>query len=269
MNPRVSRSSRAGLEGHRLPDREDRRPARGRLPPRRDPQRHHRRDAGVASSPRSTTWSPRSRGGRSRSSPAPSPMLGTHMQSVGEVMAIGRTFPESLQKALRSLETRPLRLQLRPGRATSYDAIDDGRAGARGGVGHARAARSTSRPRCARASSIERLVADAPASTRGSSSSLEHLVALRAELRPRDARRASTAASWRQAKRMGFSDAQLAVPAAESPNPTVFAARSRGRGAGHVQDGRHLRRGVRGADAVPLLHLRGRRRGRAARPSPR
>ena len=27
------------------------------------------------------------------------------MKSVGEVMAIGRTFPESLQKALRSLET--------------------------------------------------------------------------------------------------------------------------------------------------------------------
>ena len=30
--------------------------------------------------------------------------LGTRMQSVGEVMAIGRTFPESLQKAIRSLE---------------------------------------------------------------------------------------------------------------------------------------------------------------------
>ena len=30
--------------------------------------------------------------------------LGTRMQSVGEAMAIGRTFPESLQKALRSLE---------------------------------------------------------------------------------------------------------------------------------------------------------------------
>ena len=30
--------------------------------------------------------------------------LGTRMQSVGEVMAIGRNFPESLQKALRSLE---------------------------------------------------------------------------------------------------------------------------------------------------------------------
>lgn len=31
--------------------------------------------------------------------------LGVQMQSVGEVMAIGRTFPESLQKAFRSLET--------------------------------------------------------------------------------------------------------------------------------------------------------------------
>jgi carbamoyl-phosphate synthase large subunit len=31
--------------------------------------------------------------------------LGTQMKSVGEVMAIGRTFPEALQKAVRSLET--------------------------------------------------------------------------------------------------------------------------------------------------------------------
>ncbi len=36
--------------------------------------------------------------------PGASPVLGPQMQSVGEVMAIGRTFPESLQKALRSLE---------------------------------------------------------------------------------------------------------------------------------------------------------------------
>lgn len=33
------------------------------------------------------------------------PLLGTAMKSVGEVMAIGRTFQESLQKALRGLET--------------------------------------------------------------------------------------------------------------------------------------------------------------------
>ena len=37
--------------------------------------------------------------------PGTSGVLGTSMQSVGEVMAIGRTFPESLQKACRSLES--------------------------------------------------------------------------------------------------------------------------------------------------------------------
>ena len=42
--------------------------------------------------------------------------LGTRMQSVGEVMGIGRTFPESLQKAVRSLEQGRLGPQRRPGR---------------------------------------------------------------------------------------------------------------------------------------------------------
>ena len=37
--------------------------------------------------------------------PSTSDLLGTQMRSVGEVMAIGRTFKESLQKALRSLES--------------------------------------------------------------------------------------------------------------------------------------------------------------------
>ncbi|HZM55255.1 MAG TPA: carbamoyl-phosphate synthase large subunit, partial [Acidimicrobiales bacterium] len=36
--------------------------------------------------------------------PGATDVLGTRMQSVGEVMGIGRTFPESLQKAIRSLE---------------------------------------------------------------------------------------------------------------------------------------------------------------------
>ena len=36
--------------------------------------------------------------------PGTTGILGTQMQSVGEVMSIGRTFPESLQKGLRSLE---------------------------------------------------------------------------------------------------------------------------------------------------------------------
>ena len=43
-------------------------------------------------------------------------VLGTQMQSVGEAMAIGRTFPESLQKGLRSLEHGRLGPQRRSGR---------------------------------------------------------------------------------------------------------------------------------------------------------
>jgi len=47
--------------------------------------------------------------------PGTSGILGTSMQSVGEVMAIGRTFPESLQKALRSLEQGRAGLNCDPG----------------------------------------------------------------------------------------------------------------------------------------------------------
>jgi len=46
--------------------------------------------------------------------PDASSELGTTMRSVGEVMAIGRTFPESLQKALRSLEEGHLGLGCGP-----------------------------------------------------------------------------------------------------------------------------------------------------------
>src|SRR4051794_11851916 len=47
--------------------------------------------------------------------PGAAPVLGTQMQSVGEVMAIGRTFTESLQKSVRSLETGRLGLNCDPG----------------------------------------------------------------------------------------------------------------------------------------------------------
>jgi carbamoyl-phosphate synthase large subunit len=39
--------------------------------------------------------------------PGADPTLTTHMKSVGEAMAIGRSFAEALQKAMRSLEVRP------------------------------------------------------------------------------------------------------------------------------------------------------------------
>ena len=57
--------------------------------------------------------------------PSVPPILGTSMQSVGEAMAIGRTFPEALQKAMRSLETGRLGLNGDPGEAT-YDGLADG-----------------------------------------------------------------------------------------------------------------------------------------------
>ena len=105
MNPRVSRSLGPGLQGHRLPHRQGRRPPGRRLHPGRADERHHPGDARPRSSRPSTMWSPRSRASPSRSTRAPSRYLTTSMKSVGEVMAIGRTFAESLQKALRGLET--------------------------------------------------------------------------------------------------------------------------------------------------------------------
>jgi len=52
-------------------------------------------------------------------------VLGTRMQSVGEAMAIGRTFPESLQKALRSLEHGRLGLNCDPGEQALDDVSDE------------------------------------------------------------------------------------------------------------------------------------------------
>src|SRR4029079_17955718 len=54
--------------------------------------------------------------------PGSTPVLGTQMQSVGEVMAIGRTFPESVQKACRSLETGRYGLNCDP-TEREYDAV--------------------------------------------------------------------------------------------------------------------------------------------------
>ncbi len=55
--------------------------------------------------------------------PGTSGVLGTQMQSVGEAMAIGRTFPESLQKGLRSLELGRHGLNGDPGEA-EFDDMD-------------------------------------------------------------------------------------------------------------------------------------------------
>ncbi len=94
----------ARIQGHRLPHRQDRRQARRGLPARRDPQRHHAKtpacfeptiDYVVAKIPK---WA-------FEKFPGADHTLGTQMKSVGEVMAIGRTFKEALWKGMRSLET--------------------------------------------------------------------------------------------------------------------------------------------------------------------
>ncbi len=57
--------------------------------------------------------------------PGTSGVLGTQMQSVGEAMSIGRTFPESLQKGLRSLEQGRFGLNCDPAAEQYQEVADD------------------------------------------------------------------------------------------------------------------------------------------------
>jgi carbamoyl-phosphate synthase large subunit len=57
--------------------------------------------------------------------PGATGVLGTSMQSVGEVMAIGRTFPESLQKACRSLELGQIGFNAGPAEAPHRAMTDE------------------------------------------------------------------------------------------------------------------------------------------------
>ena len=126
------------------------------------------------------------------------------MQSVGEVMAIGRTFPESLQKALRSLETGRVGLNADP-TEREYDAVDTDEL-VRMVASPTPDAPSCSRPRCVAACPSSASTRP-PASTRGSStiSRSSRATCARARHEPDDLSRASGGA----AKRLGFADAQL------------------------------------------------------------
>jgi carbamoyl-phosphate synthase large subunit len=132
-------------------------------------------------------------------------VLGTSMQSVGEAMAIGRTFPESLQKALRSLEHGRLGLACDPGEA-SLESLSDEELLAAAAIG------TPDRPfqleaALRRGISVEVLAER----TKVDPWFLDQILAIVEE-------RASlaevgihgmTRRSWRRAKRLGFSDAQL------------------------------------------------------------
>ncbi len=137
--------------------------------------------------------------------PGATPVLGTVMQSVGEVMAIGRTFPESLQKGLRSLEIGRDGCNADSGERI-YDDLDDDEL--------VRAAATPTPERIfhleavlRRGIGVERLAA-----ATGVDPWFLHQIddISRERRRLEESRGDLDTRGWRRAKRFGFSDAQLA-----------------------------------------------------------
>jgi carbamoyl-phosphate synthase large subunit len=133
-------------------------------------------------------------------------VLGTQMQSVGEAMAIGRTFPESLQKALRSLEHGRLGLNGDPAEAV-YDELSDDELVAAASVG------TPERPfqleaAIRRGIPLER-VYDETKVDPWFLDQMSQITEERAAL-VETGLAGMTRSAWRRAKRLGFGDAQLA-----------------------------------------------------------
>ncbi|MGA2036801.1 MAG: carbamoyl-phosphate synthase large subunit, partial [Acidimicrobiales bacterium] len=137
--------------------------------------------------------------------------LGTRMQSVGEVMAIGRTFPESLQKALRSLEQGRAGLNADPAES-AYDLLDDEEL-------MTRACEPTPERVFQMEAALRRgITSDALAESTGVDpwfvDQLGRIAAarLRIEALARAGRGVEglDRRTWREVKRLGFSDAQIA-----------------------------------------------------------
>ncbi|MCV0396221.1 MAG: carbamoyl-phosphate synthase large subunit [Rhizobiaceae bacterium] len=137
--------------------------------------------------------------------PGADPVLTTAMKSVGEVMAIGRTFAESLQKALRGLETG----------LTGLDEIEIPGLGQEDDKNAIRAALGTPTPdrlrMVAQAIRMGTSLADVHAMCRIDPWFLEQIAAIIAmEARVREHGLPQDAANLRMLKAMGFSDARLA-----------------------------------------------------------
>ncbi len=134
-------------------------------------------------------------------------VLGTRMQSVGEAMAIGRSFPEALQKAMRSLERGRLGLGCDPAEAQT-DAWDDDELVRRAAVAtpdrpfHLEAAlrRGLGTARVHSATGVDPWFLD----------QIQAIVDERSRLAGLGGPGALSRADWRRAKRLGFADAQLA-----------------------------------------------------------
>ena len=138
--------------------------------------------------------------------PGTSGVLGTSMQSVGEVMAIGRTFPESLQKGMRSLENGRLGLNCDPAEA-ALDELDDDDLLAAAAV--ATPGRITQLETLLRRGVSLEVVHSA---TKVDPWFLDQILSISEErLHLEDlGMDAMDRNSWKRAKRLGFADAQLA-----------------------------------------------------------
>ncbi|HLH47399.1 MAG TPA: carbamoyl-phosphate synthase large subunit, partial [Acidimicrobiales bacterium] len=133
--------------------------------------------------------------------------LGTRMQSVGEAMAIGRTFPEALQKALRSIERGRAGLNADPAEHLADD-WDDEELVRRAATPtpdrpfHLESAlrRGVTVDRLALATGVDPWFLD----------QIQGIVDERRRLAALGSPAALSRLDWRRAKRTGFSDAQLA-----------------------------------------------------------
>ena len=137
--------------------------------------------------------------------PGTSGILGTQMQSVGEAMAIGRTFPESLQKGLRSLEQGRLGLNGDPAEKAFEDVPDDELL--------RRAAVPTPERIFQVGEAIRRgLTVDVQRATLIDPWFIDQMAMIVEERAAIEGRNPDgwSRAQWRRVKRLGFSDAQIA-----------------------------------------------------------
>jgi len=138
--------------------------------------------------------------------PGQASVLGTQMQSVGEAMAIGRTFPESLQKALRSLEHGRLGLNADPAEA-QYDELSDDDLLTAASIG------TPERPFQLEAALRRGITVDEVAErTKVDPWFLDQMSMISEEraVLVESGFDAMDRAGWRRAKRLGFGDAQMA-----------------------------------------------------------
>jgi hypothetical protein len=187
--------------------------------------------------------------------PGTSGVLGTQMQSVGEVMSIGRTFPESLQKALRSLEQGRAGLNA-DGAEKQFDGLGDDELLARVGV-----------PTPDRIFQIGELLRRDRVDRTDSRRVPRRSMVPRSDVDPHRGATATRVDVARIPRGAGLEAGQAARFQRRSVGVRVGSDRGRGtrrsarsRCHSHVQDRRHLFGRIRGRDAVSLLDLRGRER---------